>query len=130
MLTQGASMFFKSLVKFKRGEDVLVVSAPPTLPFVTAAAAKIRRAEYILIIQDKYPETLVAVGKLKKNSVFTKILNNLNVKLYRGAKKIIVVGRDMGELVGSQATGEIRRDTDRSNPELGIFGRGRTTAEG
>ena len=65
MLTQGASMFIKSLLKFNKNEDVLVVSAPPTLPFVTALAAKIRRAEYILIIQDKYPETLAAVGKLR-----------------------------------------------------------------
>ncbi len=105
MLTQGTSMFLKSLVKFSRGEDVLVVSAPPTLPFVTALAAKLRRAEYILIIQDKYPETLVAVGKLKKNASFTKVLNYLNVRLYRGAKKIIVVGRDMGEMVAAQAGG-------------------------
>ncbi len=104
MLTQGAAMFFKSLGKFDKNEDVLVVSAPPTLPFVTALAAKLRRAEYILIIQDKYPETLAAVGKLKADSFFFKLLNHFNGWLYSGAKKIIVVGRDMRELVNRQLT--------------------------
>ncbi|MEO8071685.1 MAG: glycosyltransferase family 4 protein [Acidobacteriota bacterium] len=109
MLTQGTAMFFKSLVKFDENEDVLVVSAPPTLPFVTAFAAKLRRAEYILIIQDKYPETLAAVGKLKADSFFFKLLNHFNGWLYSGAKKIIVVGRDMRELVNHQLTDDIRQ---------------------
>ena len=103
MLTLGASIFFKSLSKFKKNEDILVVSAPPSLPFLTAVAAKARRASYTLVIQDKYPETLIAVGKMKKNAVSVKILNNFNRWLYRGAKKIIVVGRDMRELVETQA---------------------------
>ncbi len=102
MLTQGVSIFVKASLKFKKGEEVLVVSAPPTLPFVAALAAKLRRAEYIPVIQDKYPETLIAVGKLDGAGILAKILNHLNKRLYNGAKKIIVVGRDMRELVGSQ----------------------------
>lgn len=102
MLTLGASIFLKSLVKFKKNEAILVVSAPPSLPFLTALAAKLRRANYTLIIQDKYPETLIAVGKAKDNSVSVKYLNKLNQWLYKNAKKIIVVGRDMMELVETQ----------------------------
>ncbi len=105
MLTLGISMFLKSIVEISRGETVLVVSAPPSLPFGTALAAKMRRAEYSLIIQDKYPEILIAVGKSKPDSIFIKILNNLNRRLYDGAEKIIVVGRDMKRLVVSQMSG-------------------------
>ena len=104
MLTLGVSMFLMSISKIGKGEDVLVVSAPPSLPFGTAVAAKIRRADYSLIIQDKYPEILTAVGKSKPDSFFIKILNNLNGRLYDAAEKIIVVGRDMKKLVGSQLT--------------------------
>jgi len=104
MLTLGASMFLRSITKIAAEEEILVVSAPPSLPFGTAAAAKLRRAEYSLIIQDKYPEILTAVGKSKPDTVFVKILNKLNTRLYNGAKKIIVVGRDMQQLVGSQLT--------------------------
>jgi len=104
MLTLGASMFLRSISMIAARDEVLVVSAPPSLPFGTAVAAKLRRAQYSLIIQDKYPEILTAVGKSKPDSWFVKILNNLNTKLYNGAKKIIVVGRDMKKLVGSQLT--------------------------
>lgn len=105
MLTLGISMFLKTIVKISAGEHVLVVSAPPSLPFVTALAARIRRADYSLIIQDKYPEILVAVGKSRPNSFFIRTLNNLNKRLYSAAKKIIVVGRDMKELVEGQLLG-------------------------
>ncbi len=105
MLTLGISMFLKSIVEIGKGEDVLVVSAPPSLPFGTALAAKMRRAAYSLIIQDKYPEILIAVGKSKPGSIFIKILNGLNRRLYDGAEKIIVVGRDMKQLVLSQMSG-------------------------
>ena len=102
MLTLGASIFFKALVKFQKNEDILVVSAPPSLPFITALAAKIRRANYTLVIQDKYPETLIAVGKTNEKALSVKILHKCNRWLYARAKKIIVVGRDMRELVETQ----------------------------
>jgi glycosyltransferase involved in cell wall biosynthesis len=105
MLTIGFSIFFKILANVKKNEVILVVSAPPTLPFIAALAAKILRGKYNLIIQDKYPETLTAVGKLSPKSLTVKILNRLNVWLYLGASKIIVVGRDMKMLVLSQLQG-------------------------
>lgn len=111
MLTLGISMFLKSVWKIRRGEIVLVVSAPPSLPFGTALAAKIRHAAYNLIIQDKYPEILVAVGKANPHSLFVRILNKLNTRLYDAAERIIVVGRDMKELVTSQLSAK----TDTAN---------------
>ncbi len=104
MLTLGGSMFFQTLLKISRNERILVVSAPPSLPFGTALAAKLRGAQYNLIIQDKYPEILTAVGKTKSDSRFVRVLDFLNTKLYDAAEKIIVVGRDMKELVGRQLT--------------------------
>ncbi|MDQ3323108.1 MAG: glycosyltransferase family 4 protein [Acidobacteriota bacterium] len=102
MATLGMSIFLKTLTGIKKNDAVLVVSAPPTLPFITAGAALIRRSKYTLIIQDKYPETLTAVGKIKENSNFVKVLDWLNRRLYGNAEKIIVVGRDMRELIEAQ----------------------------
>ena len=116
MLTLGVSMFLASLRKIAKGEDALVVSAPPSLPFGTAVAAKIRRAEYSLIIQDKYPEILTAVGKSKPDSFFIRLLNNLNRRLYNSAKKIIVVGRDMKKLVGGQMN-----DNQANNSKIAVI---------
>ncbi len=109
MLTLGAFMFFKATIKVRKNDEVIVVSAPPSLPFLTAAAAKLRHSGYSLIIQDKYPEILVAVGKSKPDSAFIKILNKLNGWLYNHAEKIIVVGRDMQELVKRQLSENARR---------------------
>lgn len=102
MATLGVSIFLNTLSAVKKNEDLLVVSAPPTLPFIAACAALVRGAKYTLIIQDKYPETLTAVGKIKENSNFVKILDWLNRRLYKRAERIVVVGRDMRELIEAQ----------------------------
>jgi glycosyltransferase involved in cell wall biosynthesis len=105
MLTLGASMFLKSLKVFRRGDQVMVVTAPPSLPFTTAFAAIIRGASYTLLLHDCYPEILVAVGKTKPNSLLSRSLNFLNRWLYKYASNMIVVGRDMKELVSKKTRG-------------------------
>ncbi len=102
MLTHGFSVFFKALSEIKKNDEILTVSAPPSLPFLSALAAKIKGAEYSVIVQDKYPETLLAVKKLKPDTLLMKLFTRLNGWLYNNAKKIIVVGRDMSELVAGQ----------------------------
>ena len=99
MLTLGASVFWKAFLKFRKNEQVLVVTTPPSLPFITAFAAVLRGAKYYLLIHDNYPEILIAVGKAEENSLFVGVLNFFNRQLYKKAAKIIVVGRDMQELV-------------------------------
>jgi glycosyltransferase involved in cell wall biosynthesis len=105
MLTLGVTIFFKALVKFKKGDRILVVTAPPSLPFITALAALLRGAAYTLLIHDNYPEILIAVGKTKPDSLPVKFLGFFNRWLYKYASKIIVVGRDMKELVAEKTKG-------------------------
>lgn len=105
MLTHGCSVFYNALVKIKKGDEVLTVSAPPSLPFLAAFASKLKGVDYSVIIQDKYPEILIAVKKAKPGSFFIKIFNRLNRWLYSNAKKVIVVGRDMEDVVRGQLDG-------------------------
>lgn len=102
MLTLCSSMFFHTVFKVNSHTPILVVSSPPTLLYVIALAAKIRRAEYHAIVQDKYPEILVSLGKTKADSLFVKSLARLNRWMYRGAKTVIAVGRDMKRLIDEQ----------------------------
>src|SRR5438445_4020894 len=69
MLTIGISIFVRSLRHFKNGDQVLVVTAPPSLPVTTALAALFRGASYTILVQDSYPEILIAVGASKQNSL-------------------------------------------------------------
>ena len=105
MLTLGVSTFFKALSNFQKGDRVLVVTTPPSTPFITAVASLFRGASHILLIHDNYPEILVAAEKTKENSVFVKVLSYFNRWLYKYASKIIVVGRDMKELVEKKTAG-------------------------
>jgi glycosyltransferase involved in cell wall biosynthesis len=105
MLTLSLSIFFKAIFQFKKGEQILVVTTPPSLPFITAFASLLRGAKYVLLIHDNYPEILIAAGKAKPDSFFVNALSYCNRWLYKYASKIIVVGRDMKELVGEKTFG-------------------------
>jgi glycosyltransferase involved in cell wall biosynthesis len=105
MLTLGAAMFWRSLRKLSKGDKILVVTAPPNLPFTTAVASLLKGASYTLLIHDYYPDQLVALGKFGSNSLVVKAMHRANSWLFKHAAKIIVVGRDMAELVASRADG-------------------------
>lgn len=99
MLSLSFSVFLSLLTKLAKGDLVLVVTTPPSLPFVVALSSLIKGASYILLIHDNYPEVLVATGKARENSFLVKLLNFLNNWLYKNSSKIVVVGRDMLKLM-------------------------------
>lgn len=105
MITLGLSIFLKGVWNFRRGDRVLVVTTPPSMPFVVAVAALVKSSSYILLIHDNYPEILIAAGKSQPNSFVATTVSFFNRWLYKYASKIVVVGRDMEELVGKKAAG-------------------------
>lgn len=105
MLTIGVSMFISCLREFRRGDRVLVVTAPPSLPYTTAVAALAKRSAYIVLLHDLYPDILIAVGKTKARSTLVRVIHRLNRWLYKHATRLIVVGRDMLRLVSIKAEG-------------------------
>jgi colanic acid biosynthesis glycosyl transferase WcaI len=105
MLTLGISTLFLALRHFRQGDKVLVVTNPPSMPFVVAFAALLRGSSYVLLIHDNYPEILIAAGKSKPGSLLANSVSFLNRWLYKYATKIIVVGRDMRELLTQKTDG-------------------------
>ncbi len=105
MLSLGISIFVTAIRRFGKGDKVLVVTTPPSMPFVVALASLFRGAGYHLLIHDNYPEILVAVGKARPGSIFVRTAHFANRWLYKHASKIIVVGRDMEELVKIKTDG-------------------------
>lgn len=105
MFTIGVAMFYNSLKRFRKGDRILVVTAPPTMPVTTAIAALFRGATYTVLIQDSYPEILIAVGTLEPNSLAVSVINFFNRWVYKYASKIIVMGRDMHELFVRKTAG-------------------------
>jgi len=99
MLSLSLSVLLRQLSSFGRGDSVLVVTTPPLLPFVTAVASLIRGAGYTLLVHDVYPEQLIATGILKKSSPIVSLIDLMNRWVYKHARTIIAVGRDMKELL-------------------------------
>jgi colanic acid biosynthesis glycosyl transferase WcaI len=95
LLTITVSLFVNSLWRIDRGDTVFVVTNPPTLPFLVAVACRLRKANCVLLLQDVYPELLIAVGMMSSKSLLVRTLNWFNRMLYRSVKHIVVVGRDM-----------------------------------
>jgi len=78
---------------------VLAVTNPPALPFFALLVCKLRRARYLLLIHDVYPDVLVAASVLRSDSLLARGIDWLTRRLYEHAERVIVLGRDMEDLV-------------------------------
>jgi glycosyltransferase involved in cell wall biosynthesis len=105
MLTLGTTVFFTAVLSFRQGDQILVVTTPPNLPYACAVASLLRGSQYTLLIHDSYPQVLVAAGKAQPNSAIVRIWHFLNRWLFKYAVKIIVLGRDMKALVERETEG-------------------------
>ena len=99
LFTISVSIFFNALRRIHKDDIVLVITNPPTLPFVACIACQLRGAKLILRIEDVYPEVLVAADIVKANSALVKVLNTMHRRLYKRVDFIIVLGREMLRLV-------------------------------
>jgi colanic acid biosynthesis glycosyl transferase WcaI len=95
LFTISVSIFFNALFRIHQDDIVLVITNPPSLPFIADITSRLRGAKVILRVEDLYPEVLVAAGLLNAESLPVKILNAIHRRLYQRVDRIIVLGRDM-----------------------------------
>jgi len=128
VLTGNITMLLAALRRIQHGDMVLVVTNPPTLPFVIMLACLLKRAKCIVRVDDVYPDVLHACDVYSNQSVIYKVFDNLMSWLLKRADAMVVLGRDMQALVASKTDGgrEIRvitnwADVDqiRPDPEAG-----------
>lgn len=105
LVTISLSIFLHALRCFRKGDIVLVATNPPVLPFLTELACRLRGAKCVLLIQDVYPDTLVAAGLFDRGSFPVQVLERLTRILYRDVNCISVLGRDMEALVRKKMNG-------------------------
>lgn len=99
LLTISVSVFFNALRRIRKHDIVLVITNPPTLPLIASFVCKIRGAKMVLRLEDMYPEVLVAAQIIKANSAVAKIINVVQKSIYKQSDGILVLGRQMTELV-------------------------------
>lgn len=102
MLTIAVAVFVSGVRRFHRGDVVLVATNPPVLPYMTALAARFRGARAAVMMQDVYPESLVAAGLARPGSLTVRLIAMFNRLLYHLVDRVVVLGRDMDQLVKSK----------------------------
>jgi colanic acid biosynthesis glycosyl transferase WcaI len=98
-LTLGTSIFFRELMEFRPGDVVMAVTTPPSLPPLAALAARLRRARFVLLVHDVYPDTAVAGGVVRPGSAAFRGMEAVLRRVYGTARAIVACGRDMRELI-------------------------------
>jgi colanic acid biosynthesis glycosyl transferase WcaI len=102
--TLGAAWSFARSVR--SGDIVICLTNPPPLPLLIGVIAKLKKAHSVILVHDLYPEVLVATGHLSSQSMAYRVLYKIFAVTYRLFDRIIVLGRDMQELVARKIGGQ------------------------
>lgn len=99
MLWLSLSMSFQLLFKSKKGDRVFVVTNPAFLLLLISYVVKLRGLKFYILVHDVFPENVVAAGMLKSKNRVLIILKNLFDRAYSKADVLIVLGRDMEQVI-------------------------------
>lgn len=102
LITISLSIFAAALIRFRRGDIVIVVTNPPLLPYLAALACQVKGARVILLVHDVYPEIFARLGIFSQHSILLRLMSRASRWLYRRSARIVVIGRDMQSLVAGK----------------------------
>jgi colanic acid biosynthesis glycosyl transferase WcaI len=102
-VTVTLGLFFRALATLRPGDRALVVTNPPLLPYAVLLAARLRGSETAVLVHDVYPEVLEATGLVRRGGLVARLLRRAARWLYRRADRVVVLGRDMAEIVARHA---------------------------
>ncbi len=94
-----ASCLFNAVVRIRRGDAVLVVTNPPIVYPLIILICRLKRARSLLLIHDVYPDILWATDMLSRDGLAYRLLERLFAVPIAWASAVIVLGRDMQQLI-------------------------------
>lgn len=90
----------KLLCRSRRGDKVMIATNPASLHPIVSLLKKMKGFELVVLTHDLFPENTIPAGIFKsKKSVLYGLLMRVYDQSYARADKIIVIGRDMKELM-------------------------------
>jgi hypothetical protein len=103
LLFLSAGMFFFGLFKVKKKDTLLLVTNPALSIPLFALLKLIKHFSFFILVHDVFPENLIPGGVIKasSNPVY-KILKLIFNWSYKKADKLIVLGRDMFDIMASK----------------------------
>ncbi|MEB2517396.1 glycosyltransferase family 4 protein [Pseudomonas sp. YuFO20] len=98
-LCQVAGFCWHVLRDVRKNDVVLTGTNPALLLMVIPLLKFIKGFKWGVLVHDVFPENLVPAGIIKPTSTIYPIINRLFSSIYNSAELLIVIGRDMQELV-------------------------------
>jgi colanic acid biosynthesis glycosyl transferase WcaI len=97
MVSITVSMLGMALFRVRRGDSIIAVTNPPSVPILTAVLSFLLRVPYSLVVHDVYPDIVAACGLTSRKSFSYKLLERINRLVLQRAEQILCIGRDMLE---------------------------------
>lgn len=94
-------VFFKMLFAPK-GTLLFVVSNPPLVGPLAFLICKLRKLQYVVLVYDMHPDTMISFGYLSENSLLVKLWRLINRKVWEGAHVVYTIGDVMSEKLSEQ----------------------------
>ncbi len=89
----------RAIPRVRRGDIVFAVTNPAILMVALALLRRLRPFQYVLLVYDVHPENLIPAGLAKRDSWRYRVATRCFNWAYRCADELIVIGRDMEEVV-------------------------------
>ncbi|BER91402.1 glycosyltransferase family 4 protein [Atrimonas thermophila] len=91
-------------VAFRRRErpDIVIGSSPHLFtPLAAYLVARRFRVPFMMEVRDLWPQVFIDIGRLREQSIVTRLLRLLEKFLYERAKRIIILGTQMQEKIAA-----------------------------
>lgn len=95
IVTLSMSTLWSGLRRVRRGDLVVAVTNPPTLPWIAMLVARLRRARFVPLFHDVLPVVLEVAGRRPPGSPAVRVARSMTAMATRGAGTIVVVGRPL-----------------------------------
>ena len=109
LVTFTAAACMLCAARLRRGDRVLVVTNPPSVPPLIALIAWVKGCKSVLLIHDVYPEVLVATGHVRAGGMIDRLVAALVRRTYAAFSRVVVLGRDMADLTSAKLGGRDER---------------------
>lgn len=95
---------------YKRGDSVFIVTNPAPLMLLVAAYKRVKHFPLTILVHDVFPENTIPAGLFKspRNPLY-KILRSVFNRAYSRADRLIVLGRDMKDVLESKLKDRVFR---------------------
>jgi len=99
LIISSLKIFFTILKSIKKDDEILVVTNPAFIILLMPLIKQIMNIKYSILVHDILPENLIAIGKLKKNTLFSSFLKKWFDSAYSKSDTCIAIGRDMKKII-------------------------------